>query len=196
MRRPYEAFCHTVIQGKIESPWNTIELSGRLDPAGTSISIEPALAVSSPARIRSSVVLPHPDGPTIMKNSPGEMSSDTWSTATRLPNDLTRSRIRMAGRAEALAFATGRRFTAAVGIPDPEFDRDRYCRESSAPTTMANYGNQASSDTVRRGGAAIWRLAPWTKVTMSPSMSGRSATSFAHNASCLPSAPASLSGAN
>src|SRR3984893_4747426 len=116
--------------------------------------------------MRSSVVLPHPDGPTIMKNSPGEMSSDTWSTATRLPNDLTRSRIRMAGRAEALALATGRRFTAAVGIPDPEFDRDRYCRESSAPTTTVDYGNQASSDTVRRGGAggsAIWRLAPPTQ---------------------------------
>jgi hypothetical protein len=36
----------------------------------TSISISPEVAASRPARMRSSVVFPQPDGPTIMKNSP------------------------------------------------------------------------------------------------------------------------------
>ena len=38
--------------------------------------------------MRSSVVLPQPDGPTIMKNSPWPMSTDTPSMATSWPNVL------------------------------------------------------------------------------------------------------------
>ena len=49
--------------------------------------------------MRSSVVFPQPDGPTIMKNSPCPISSDTSSTATSGPNDFVRLRMRIAGRA-------------------------------------------------------------------------------------------------
>ncbi len=65
--------------------------------------------------MRSSVVFPQPDGPTIMKNSPCPMSSDTLSTATSVPNDLTRLRMRIAGRTAGSA-ATGRRGEAALDI--------------------------------------------------------------------------------
>src|SRR5215472_2895687 len=122
-------------------------LSGCCEPAGTSISIVPELADSSPARMRRSVVLPQPDGPTIMKNSPGAMSSDTWSTATRSPNVLVRSRMRMAGRAAALAFSTGRRLTAPMDIRGPRERAARgrrYCRETAAPTTIADRMRQCA----------------------------------------------------
>src|SRR5580692_5125252 len=99
MRRPYAALFHTVIQGKIDSPWNTMEFTGRSEPAGVSIAMVPPVAVSRPARMRSSVVFPQPDGPTMTKNSPGAMSTETWSMATRAPNDFCRSLIRIAGRA-------------------------------------------------------------------------------------------------
>src|SRR5262249_3284254 len=65
---------------------------------GVSISIVPEVTDSRPARMRNSVVLPHPLGPTIMKNSPEAMSTDTPSIATSCPNVLRRSRMRMAGR--------------------------------------------------------------------------------------------------
>ena len=62
-------------------------LTGRLlggTPAmsSPSIRISPSLGVSSPASMRSSVVLPQPDGPSSAKNSPSRMSSETLSTAT------------------------------------------------------------------------------------------------------------------
>ena len=42
--------------------------------------------------MRSSVVLPHPDGPTSTMNSPSAISIDTWSTAyTSLPNRFVTS---------------------------------------------------------------------------------------------------------
>jgi len=77
----------TVIQGKIESPWKIIEFTGRCE-SGVSISMVPELTWSSPARMRNSVVLPHPLGPTIMKNSPWAMSTATPSMAVRVPKVL------------------------------------------------------------------------------------------------------------
>ncbi len=52
--------------------------------------------------MRNSVVLPHPLGPTIMKNSPWAMSTETPSTAMSCPNVLHRSRMRMAGGSAAV----------------------------------------------------------------------------------------------
>jgi hypothetical protein len=92
----------TVIQGKIESPWKIIEFTGRCE-FGVSISIVPEVTESRPARMRSKVVLPQPLGPTIMKNSPWAISTDTPSTATKPPNFLLRSRMRIAGRAGNLS---------------------------------------------------------------------------------------------
>src|SRR5580704_9780893 len=101
MRSPYAALFHTVIHGKIDSPWNTMEFTGRLEPAGVSTSMVPALAVSSPARMRNSVVLPQPDGPTMTKNSPRPISTETRSTAESDPNVFCKSRMRIAGRADS-----------------------------------------------------------------------------------------------
>ena len=60
----------------------------------------PASGVSNPAIMRSVVVLPHPDGPSIEKNSPPGIVNDTSSTAVtepkrfvqRLHDDLARHR--------------------------------------------------------------------------------------------------------
>jgi hypothetical protein len=49
------------------------------------IEIAPLVASSSPATIRSSVDLPHPDGPTSTANSPSSIRSATSSTAFTPP---------------------------------------------------------------------------------------------------------------
>src|SRR5215211_1702956 len=85
--RPYAALFHTVIHGKIESPWKIIAFVGSSE-RGAAISSVPAVACSRPARMRRSVVFPHPLGPTIMKNSPDSMSTDTLSMAVSAPNVL------------------------------------------------------------------------------------------------------------
>ncbi len=51
------------------------------------IVIVPEVAVSSPATRRSAVVLPQPDGPTRIMNSPSGMSSVRRSTATVAPGN-------------------------------------------------------------------------------------------------------------
>src|SRR5256885_16858513 len=48
--------------------------------------IWPAVRSAKPAIVRSSVVLPQPDGPSSVKNSPSSISSDTSSTARTVPN--------------------------------------------------------------------------------------------------------------
>ena len=40
---------------------------------------------SNPAIMRSSVVLPQPEGPSSVKNSPASMAMLTWSTAVKVP---------------------------------------------------------------------------------------------------------------
>jgi hypothetical protein len=50
------------------------------------ISIVPEVGASSPATIRSAVVLPHPDGPTSTMNSPSATVWSSASTATTLPS--------------------------------------------------------------------------------------------------------------
>src|SRR5262249_4057539 len=105
--RPYAALSHTVIQGKIESPWKIIEFTGRWESV-VSISMGPDLAESSPGTMRSSVVLPHPLGPTIMKNSPRGISIDTPSIAVNDPKRLYTSRMRIAaGREVNVAAGSG-----------------------------------------------------------------------------------------
>src|SRR5207249_1360201 len=50
-----------------------------------SIRISPSVASSSPASIRRTVVLPHPDGPTRIMNSPSRISRSKSWTATVSP---------------------------------------------------------------------------------------------------------------
>ena len=47
--------------------------------------MSPAVMSWNPASIISSVVLPEPDGPSSVRNSPARMSSDTPSTAVIFP---------------------------------------------------------------------------------------------------------------
>src|SRR5262245_17871354 len=53
--------------------------------------MRPASGRSNPAIKRSVVVLPEPDGPSRVKNSPGAMSRSTPSTATTSPYALRTS---------------------------------------------------------------------------------------------------------
>src|SRR5215510_8359694 len=52
--------------------------------------ISPSVGCSKPAIMRSVVVLPQPDGPSIEKNSPAGISRSMPSTAVNSPNFLTR----------------------------------------------------------------------------------------------------------
>src|SRR5580700_8323263 len=52
------------------------------------IKISPVSAASSPAISRRTVVLPDPEAPSSVKNSPSRTSSDTSSTAATFPKDL------------------------------------------------------------------------------------------------------------
>src|SRR6476646_8304985 len=51
----------------------------------------PEVGASKPPIIRNVVVLPHPDGPSRLKNSPARTSRSIWSTTTASPNCLTTS---------------------------------------------------------------------------------------------------------
>ena len=55
------------------------------------ISIVPLVMSSSPAIRLSVVVLPQPDGPTSVTNSPSSIVSETLSTANTVPYDFTTS---------------------------------------------------------------------------------------------------------
>src|ERR1700751_1489875 len=66
--------------------------AGTPDISLPSTSTTPESAVSKPARMRSAVVLPQPDGPSSATSSPGAMSRVSASSARTVPKDrLTRS---------------------------------------------------------------------------------------------------------
>src|SRR5947207_241981 len=54
--------------------------------------MSPPSTGEKPAIMRSSVVLPQPDGPSSVNSSPSPISSETWSTAVAAPNRLVTSR--------------------------------------------------------------------------------------------------------
>ena len=71
---------------------------GRAAMGMPAIRISPDVGGSNPAIMRSVVVLPEPDAPSSVRNSPAAMSSDRSSTAAKSPNRLVRrcsSRIGM-----------------------------------------------------------------------------------------------------
>src|SRR5689334_8520884 len=79
-------FSHTVIHGMSEKFWNTTMRSS----PGPAISLPsrtmpPALALSSPAMMLSSVDLPQPECPTIVTNSPFSMRKCTSLKTQRSP---------------------------------------------------------------------------------------------------------------
>src|SRR5262245_41911864 len=74
-------------------------------PAST---ICPASGSTSPATMRSTVLLPQPEGPRSERNSPRSTSRETSSTATTAPKVLRSRRTLSAGRA---------RLTVAGALP-------------------------------------------------------------------------------
>ena len=79
-----------MIAGFEDPTSGTIELAGE-EVGGTpetstpASSIVPAVGSSNPAIIRSVVVLPEPEGPSMVKNSPRQISRSTPSTAVTSP---------------------------------------------------------------------------------------------------------------
>ena len=63
-------------------------LGGTDDIGWPSMKISPWVGNSKPASMRSSVVLPQPEGPSSEKNSPRRMSNETSSTAWTAPKCL------------------------------------------------------------------------------------------------------------
>ena len=80
-------FSRTVMLGYSAYDWNTMAMSRSLGltPLTTRspMAISPSVVLSSPAIMFSSVDLPHPEGPTRIRNSPSAMSmSMPLSTGT------------------------------------------------------------------------------------------------------------------
>src|SRR4029434_298179 len=69
-------------------------------PASTTC---PASGSTSPATMRSTVLLPQPEGPSRERNSPGAASRETSATATTGPNALRSPETRSAGAAPLTA---------------------------------------------------------------------------------------------
>src|SRR6267378_4762669 len=65
--------------------------------------ISPAVGLSSPAIMRSSVVFPEPEEPSSTRNSPSRIERSTPSTAGRSPNCFLKFRISMPATVGALA---------------------------------------------------------------------------------------------
>src|SRR2546430_6324889 len=80
--------------------------------------MSPPSTEEKPAIMRSSVVLPQPDGPSSVKSSPSPISSETRSTAVAAPNRLVTSRSAILIRSRFLPD----RFDVAV---EPRLERLR-----------------------------------------------------------------------
>ena len=93
-------FCATLMCGN-SALWNTV-CTGRfrLD-AGEVLAVEadpPPSGWSKPASMRRRVVLPHPEGPRRVKNSPVLIVRLTLSTAVKSPKRRVTLRISSKGR--------------------------------------------------------------------------------------------------
>lgn len=99
---PNAALSSVVSQGNTPCSWNTIDCSGR-PSCLIEMSIAPTEGVSSPARMRSSVVFPQPLGPTMQRNSPSATNMSIVSSALtgagRTSNVLASPRIAIPARA-------------------------------------------------------------------------------------------------
>jgi hypothetical protein len=92
MRSPKAMFSATDMCGYSAYDWNTIatpRFAGCTSVTSRPLMwMLPALGASSPAINRSSVDLPHPDGPTNTTSSPGSTERETSSMTEVLPNFL------------------------------------------------------------------------------------------------------------
>ena len=82
----------TVLCGNSASDWKTRQVGRRFGGRSLTRSprstMSPLVGRSMPASIRSTVVLPEPEGPTMVKNSPSPTSRSMDSTATKLSKVL------------------------------------------------------------------------------------------------------------
>ena len=85
-------FCPTVRCGNSASDWKTMHVgrrfAGRSFTRSPRMRMSPLVGISSPASMRSRVVFPQPDGPTMVKNSPSAILMSTPSTADRVPKSF------------------------------------------------------------------------------------------------------------
>ncbi len=106
-------FCSTVMCGNRAYDWNTVltgRLFGGLSPISSpKILMLPSVGNSSPAIIRSVVVLPQPDGPSSEKNSPSRICRSMSSTASAAsPNRLVTPWMPTAQRSSFIGGLRGR----------------------------------------------------------------------------------------
>ncbi len=103
-------FCSTVMNGYRVGSWKTMpsvsDSRGTCATGTPSISTDPDVISSRPATMRSTDVLPHPDGPTTTRNSPSSISRSMPRTTSSASNRLVSCRM--------LTFATVR--SSLVGI--------------------------------------------------------------------------------
>ena len=95
-RSPNAMFSNTVMCGKRARSWNTMPRprspGSRSFTTWSPMKISPEVGVSRPEIMLRVVVLPQPDGPTMMRNSPSSIRRWTPATATADPKCFTRSR--------------------------------------------------------------------------------------------------------
>src|SRR5262245_22557034 len=103
--RPKPTLASTLIQGNRPLSWNTIAFSTA--QPGASTLMVPLVSCASPARMRSRVDFPQPEGPTMQRNSPGATFRSMSSSATTRPAPLTYSL-----RNPTMSIAAPRRSTA------------------------------------------------------------------------------------
>ena len=75
--------------------------AGRWLTSSPSIRISPEVGNSSPAIMRKVVVLPQPEGPSSMKNSPSLIVKVEPCTAVKAPNSLRRLRMTISAKAHS-----------------------------------------------------------------------------------------------
>ena len=89
LRRPKATLSNTDMWGNSAYCWNTVLTlrwyGGVFDTSSPSRRMRPVEGDSKPASMRSVVVLPQPEGPSIEKNSPRAMAKCASCTATKAP---------------------------------------------------------------------------------------------------------------
>ena len=98
---------------------------GRRPTSSPPSSTRPSSGTSKPAMSRSVVVLPEPDGPSSVKNSPCATSRSTWSTAVKSPKRLTSPARRMSGTPGAAVVRTASAACAPSLMLDATLPRRR-----------------------------------------------------------------------
>src|SRR5947209_878181 len=126
------------------------------DTSSPSSRMRPEVGNSSPAIIRSVVVLPQPEGPSRQKNSPSSTMKLEFCTATNSPNALCRFSISMHAIASSL-----RKFGDDDEQHGPKEDRGEGIAVQAQPERLAQHDDARAND--RR-----WGVLPRSAAKQSP----------------------------